>query len=294
MGALSGSRTQDRTLLAICSEATSCSAGRTGSQASVYLLWSRSKKRQNLMPKREPTRCVHCGQPMAQETRDHVFPKSWYPETTPGEVQRWTAPSCGTCNNKLGGMEKEVFNRLALCVDPRKTEVAGLSAKAMRSLGIGAEDLSPEEAEHRRAQKLKIVGATRPYKAGTETLPGLGPHPGFPEDQLLQIDIPADQLREVAKKMVRGCEFVLANRIIEKPYDVGIYFVHEHNVPDILVRAFEGPSANTTHLGPGFSVTRAAAHDEPDAVMYKIIVWGTLVIYAAILPESDLGDARIT
>jgi hypothetical protein len=189
-------------------------------------------------------------------------------------------------------MEKEVFNRLALCVDPRKAEAAGLSAKAVRSMGIGAERLSSEEAEHRRAQKLKIISATGPYKAGSETLPGLEPHPGFREDELLQIDIPADLLREVAKKMVRGCEYVLAGRIVEKPYDVGIYFVHEHDVPDLLVRAFGGPSANTTDLGPGFSVTRAAAHDEPDAVMYKIIVWGTLVIYAAILPEKDLGDTQ--
>ena len=177
---------------------------------------------------------------------------------------------------------------------PAKGRGRGAVGQSHALDGIGAEGLSPGEAEHRRAQKLKIISATLPYKAGTETLPGLGPHPGFQEDKLLQIDIPADQLREVATKMVRGCEFVLANRIIEKPYDVGIYFVHEHNVPDILVRAFEGPSANTTTLGPGFSVTRAAAHDEPDAVMYKIIVWGTLVIYAAILPESDLGDTRIT
>jgi hypothetical protein len=246
----------------------------------------------NLMPTRDPIRCVHCGQPFAEETRDHVFPKSWYPKTTTAEIQRWTVPSCGTCNNKLGGMEREVFNRLALCVDPRKAEAAGLSTKAMRSMGIGAEGLSLKEAKHRRAQKLKIIGATRPYKAGTGALPGLGPHPGFREAELLQIDIPAALLREVAKKMVRGCEYILAGRIVEKPYDVGIYFVHEHDVPDLLVQAFRGPSANTTHLGPGFSVTRAAAHDDPDAVMYKIVVWGTLIIYAAILPELELGDTQ--
>ncbi len=244
------------------------------------------------MPKREPTRCVHCGQTLAEETRDHVFPKSWYPKTTTGEIQRWTVPSCGTCNNKLGGMEKEVFNRLALCVDPRKAEAAGLSAKAMRSMGIGVEGLSLKEVEHRQAQKLKIFSATRPYKVGTDTLPGLGPHPEFREDELLQIDIPADLLHEVAKKMVRGCEYVLADRIVDKSQDVGIYFVHEHDVPNQLVRAFEGSSAKTTHLGPGFSVTRVAAHDEPNAVVYKIIVWGTLVIYGTILPVSDLGDTK--
>lgn len=244
------------------------------------------------MPEKEPTRCIHCGEPLAEETRDHVFPKSWYPDTTPRDIQRWTVPSCSTCNNKLGAIEKVVFSRLALCVDPRKGEAAGLSAKAIRSMGIGAQGLSAEEAEHRRAQKMKIISATRPYQAGTETLPGLGPHPGFREDELLRIDIPADLLNEVAKKMVRGCESVLAQRIVDKPQEVRIYFVHEHDVPDQLVRAFGGSSAHTTHLGPGFSVTRTAAHDEPDAVIYKIIVWGTIAFYASILPEPDLGDTQ--
>jgi hypothetical protein len=232
-------------------------------------------------------RCVHCGQQLGDETRDHVFPKSWYPETTPGEIQRWTVPSCADCNNKLGGMERELFNRLALCVDPRKIEAAGLAAKAVRSMGIGTEELSAKEAEHRRVQKLKITSATGPYETGTDTLPGLGPHPGFRDDELLRIDIPSDLLYVVAEKIVRGCEYVLANRIVEKPYNVNIYFVHEHHVPDLLARAFVGPSADITHLGPGFKVTRVTAHDEPNTVMYKVVVWGTLVIYAVILPEED-------
>lgn len=219
-----------------------------------------------------------------EETKDHVFPASWYPETTPGDVQRLTVPSCGPCNNRLGNSERELFVRLALCVDPRKAEASGLSSKAMRSMGIGAEGLSSGEAAARRAQKLKIIASTAPYEAGTETFPGLGPHPGFAGDKQLQISIPADMLREVAKKMVRGCEYALANRIIEKPYDVEVYFVHEHNVPNVVARALEGPSANKACMGPGFSVTRAAAHDEPNSVMYKIIVWGTIVFYASVLP----------
>lgn len=183
-------------------------------------------------------------------------------------------------------MEKEVFNRLALCVDPRKAEAAGLSAKAMRAMGIGAEGLSEEEASFRRAQKLKIIEATKPYKVGTETLPGLGLHPGFDEDKQMQINIPADQLNGIAEKIVRGCEFVLAKRIIEEPYRVGIYFVHEHSVPNHVARVFADPNAHNAELGPGFHVTRAAAHDEPGTVVYRIVVWRTLTIYASVLPTE--------
>jgi len=246
------------------------------------------------MSKQDSIRCIHCGQTLIEETLDHVFPKSWYPETTTAEVQRWTVPSCKSCNNKLGAMEKEVFSRLILCVDPRKAEAAGLSAKAIRSMGIRVEGLSAEEAEHRRKQKHKIISATKPYKAGTETLPGLEPHPGFPEDTGLQIEIPSELLHKVAKKMVRGCEYFLKKgRIVEKPYEIEIYFVHEQNVPDQLLRALEGSSASTNNIGPGFSVTRVAAQDEPNDVAYKIIVWGTLAIYALILPQSAFNAPHI-
>jgi hypothetical protein len=50
--------------------------------------------------------CIHCGAAVDETTKDHVFPASWYPETTPEEIQRWTAPSCGACNNRLGSIEK--------------------------------------------------------------------------------------------------------------------------------------------------------------------------------------------
>ena len=231
---------------------------------------------------------MHCGQVLTEETRDHVFPKSWYPATTPDEVQRWTVPSCGRCNGELGKIERELFIRLALCVDPRKAEAAGLSAKVVRSMGIGAEGISLKENQHRRALKLKIIRSTWRYKSGIETFPGLGPHPGFAEDEQMAIGVPATMLEEVAKKIVRGSEYALAKRIVEKPYAVAVYFVRQNDVPEQVVQSFEGPSAKTTHLGPGFNVTRVAAHDEPNAVMYKIVVWGTITIYASIMP-SDAG-----
>jgi hypothetical protein len=49
-------------------------------------------------------------------------------------------------------------------------------------------------------------------------------------------------------------------------------------------------SAMSQQLGPGFSVTRAAASDEPNTVLYRIVVWGTIVIYASIIAESELSS----
>jgi hypothetical protein len=164
-------------------------------------------------------RCIHCGKPVDETTKDHVFPTSWYPETTPEDTRRWTAPSCGECNNSLGSMEKKVLSRLILCVDPQKPEAAGLYAKLKRSLGVGVDDLSKEEAAHRQKQKLGLIAAIKRHDPASNAsiLPGLGSHTGFRDENLPQIRIPGDLLLKVYEKIVRGCEYVLAGRIVEEP-----------------------------------------------------------------------------
>jgi hypothetical protein len=60
---------------------------------------------------------------------------------------------------------------------------------------------------------------------------------------------------------------------------VKIYFVYDADVPDVIrIFAPLGP----VHLGPGFRVRRAAAHDEPLAALYEIVLWDTLKFFGAI------------
>jgi len=35
-----------------------------------------------------------------QVTDEHIFPLSWYPDDTPGNIWKWQAPSCFERNNK--------------------------------------------------------------------------------------------------------------------------------------------------------------------------------------------------
>jgi hypothetical protein len=180
-------------------------------------------------------------------------------------------------------MEKELFIRAAICVGPIRAEAAGLSKKAVESLGVGVSGLGAKEKAHRQALKAKILKEMRPYKPGTETFPGLGPHSGFPENQQFEIPISETVIKEVAAKIVRGCEYVLGGeRLIEEPYELSIYFAHEHKIQDVL-RIFN--RFGSVQLGPGFAVRRAAAHDDPKSVLYKIDIWGTWTIYASIIPR---------
>jgi hypothetical protein len=234
--------------------------------------------------------CVHCltALPKNAITRDHVFPSSWYTDNTPGTIQRWTVPSCRPCNGKFGELEKELFIRLALCLDPTKAEASGINKTLRRSFGIGS-GISEKEKQIRKKLLEKVLGESKPY-AGEETFPGLGLHKGFPPEIQRTILFRADCLFAVLEKVFRGCEYVLNNqRYVKPPYSIQLYHVHEEP-PDVatVINKF----ATTSSLGPGFEVKRAAAHDDEHVVLYKATVWGTIISYASINMDSKLGCSR--
>src|SRR5437868_14538801 len=96
-------------------------------------------------------KCIHCRKVMAEKTKDHVFPSSWYPDSTPANVQRWTVPSCARCNKDFGAMEEILLVRFGLCVDPRKQAALGIDKKVKRAFGIGVAGLSDSEKRIRKA-----------------------------------------------------------------------------------------------------------------------------------------------
>ena len=163
-------------------------------------------------------KCIHCLRHFKRTTKDHVFPSSWYPDSTEGTVQRWTAPSCAKCNNNLGKLEKELLIRFGMCIDPAKWAALGLSTKALGTLGVRVANLPKEEAAHRRARKKRIISELQAYRPDMRDsiLPGFGLHAAFPAQAQTAVLVSAKALVAVAEKIIRGCEFKLSNRYVEK------------------------------------------------------------------------------
>ncbi len=63
-----------------------------------------------------------------------------------------TVPDCRECNNRLSKLEQDLLVRMGLCVDPTQWEACGISAKALRSLGVGV-------AVNARAQRIAFFFA---------------------------------------------------------------------------------------------------------------------------------------
>src|ERR1035441_8186201 len=100
-----------------------------------------------------PNPCVHCLQFVKKPTSDHVFPRSWYPESTPENLEKWQIPSCSKCNHEYGRLEERLFIRLASCLDNQALESLGVGSKLVRALdplrGRDARDTSIREKKAR-------------------------------------------------------------------------------------------------------------------------------------------------
>jgi hypothetical protein len=237
-------------------------------------------------------RCIHCREELVEKTRDHVFPSSWYPDSTPPNIQRWVAPSCKRCNGEFGAMETELFVRFAACIDPRKPSAKGLWDRAKRTLGIGVSGSDEKEKRIREGLKNKIFGNIKPYSPvdRPRLLPGLSTHPGFPAQAQFVLDIPGELVDSVSKKILRGCEYWLADgRIIEPPYDLQVYAPLE--TPEELRPHLKfGPD----YLGPGCRIRRAIAGDDPNAAVYEIEFWETMKLLFIILPSETVETKKGT
>ena len=229
-------------------------------------------------------RCVHCLRQSDAITEDHVPPRSWYPDTTPQNVQRWKVPACPKCNKYLGQLEKDLLVRLALCIDPHSDAASGIGTLALRSLGIGAGELPEQERAHREKLRARVRAEFIPH-AESKELPGKIPGLGPPDDQPSEwaIGIPWAGLSIIAEKIARGCEYKLKNRFIAPPYGLRTYVEESDVVPEPLASAIR-----VFDFGPGCKIQRLFATEDHNVVLYWITLWRSLCLHVRIDLEVEL------
>jgi hypothetical protein len=235
-------------------------------------------------------RCVHCLRYTDKKTRDHVFPDSWYPDSTPTTIQRWTVPGCPLCNRKFGELETNMLGRLALCFDPESEATSGLADKVLRSLGLDAGKDEPDK-EHRDNRRAKLRSELLPhsYVAGRpEAIVGnLAPLPGTPEAEQVVIIIPWASFAMMAEKIVRGCEYkVNGKRYIEHSYGVRILKGDSNMMtPQFIV---PGASSNfeVISFGPGCRIVRAFLPENRHIATYHLMIWELLFFDVLINTEE--------
>jgi hypothetical protein len=182
-----------------------------------------------------PGKCVHCLEHNVELTWDHVFPWAWYPETTPTDVYKWRIPSCYRCNGELGKIEEDLLFRLRLCIEPTP-ESAGIVAKAQRSY-------KPEFAKNERDRAARFARRARlsdemidgPDIQRSAVYPELGERWGRPSTQGLGIRVPANSIRRLTEKIVRGVYFLEGQKFVELPFVIQFYALTDQGASPIKV-----------------------------------------------------------
>ena len=234
------------------------------------------------------THCVYCLRFFKKLTSDHVFPKSWYPDTTPLNLEKWQVPACSECNSKYSKIESELLQKIGLCLDPTELKSLGIAEKVIRSL-------NPENAKtvtdsvHRQKQREKILKALVPgHKISEEAVfPGFGPPPDMTINEQMGFVVPEKQLKVLGEKLVRGITYVKYKRCIDQNYKVFIY-THEENA-QLLVDEI-GRSGQEHHCGPGVHIRAAFVQNDPPRGLFDIEIWGKLRIYSVVLPREESNN----
>jgi hypothetical protein len=223
--------------------------------------------------KPDPGRCVYCLQFHNELTWDHVFPKSWYPDTTPENIEKWKVPACLPCNKDYGKIEEDLLIKVGLCIDPKNYRGAGIGFKAVRALraDYGKND---KDANLRKQKMEKIF---REAKHGKD-VPDKEVYPGFEYrgeniNEKMWLLLENEKMKKLTEKIVRGIMFIGNNTYIEDPYH--IYF-HAYNfdvLRNILENVYAGPF-EVFDRPPGLVVLRAIAVEDKMSGIYLIDIWG--------------------
>ena len=225
--------------------------------------------------------CVHCLKYDHQRNWDHVFPVSWYPDTTPPNLEKWKIPSCKPCNDNYGRIEKKFGQILSLCIEPDKPESKGVYNRLRRGFDprLGKNDKDKKARAQERNQIINdfMYGNQIP-KDGI--YPGLGERWNRKEEDQIALTLPKKFVDLLAVKIVRGIAYIEDGMLINENYVIEPYAVTEEGAAvfnDALARY-----GHSLSKGLGIKVERAIAPEDGISSIYKITIWAEFIIYASV------------
>lgn len=233
-----------------------------------------------MVKKPEIGKCVHCLKEGVELTSDHMFPKSWYPDTTPENLEKWQFPCCRPCNQRYSKIEDDLLNRFALTLDAKHPASQGLVDIALRAIDPNA-GRDEKDAAARAARRRKILGDM--FKGekipDDQVMHGLGERWGRDKAEQLAIQIPRASLDAMTAKIVRGLVYREDGRFIEPPYKLTTYL--------------DGPGAEIAEemiqkagkdykREPGLEIRRAIVDGDEHSAIYEITFWQQFKTYATV------------
>lgn len=240
--------------------------------------------------------CIYCGAADGDQA-EHVFPSSWYPNTTPKTCQRLTVPSCPACNARFKAAEERfiepVMMSLVDCDDAR-----GLYERLSRGWKPDGGKSERDQA-HRGAKFVAMLGRVKfgkPPDANAND--PIAAFLSTPRDDLVAA-APGSPLQHadidvIGEKFVRGLFFGETGRRL------GLSQFTARVVNDELF-AVGGPDTKplvealrarpvSDRLAPGLRY-RVATSPMGDQV-WLFTMWGQLDVFTIVVPKEARPSGR--
>lgn len=232
-----------------------------------------------------PGKCVHCLRDPVERNWDHVFPKSWYPDTTLPNLYKWKIPSCISCNSALGRIEEEFLVLIAPCLDPNSPASQGIVEKARRArnpdVATNPVDRRARAALQQQLVSQMVTGSQIPRTGIYPTLSGKSERPI--EDRIA-IFIRGESFRRLTEKIVRGIFFLEDKKFIEPPHAIQFFALDDTGAQP--ASELLGRFGTTYAREPGIVVRRAVTPEDGISSIFEIEFWGQFKTHAAVMHDD--------
>jgi len=234
------------------------------------------------MAKKSSGRCVHCLQHVEGITADHLFPRSWYPKTTPGNLEKWTFPACAPCNKAYGRLEESLRLLLAACVDPESDGAAGIWDKAYDSIDPN-KARSPLDRIKRENAKKRFLSRVREANPSMlkSTLPEIYSDRAKGD---LALAVPAKETYRFIEKLVRGTIYLTEGRYIEQDQEVTVSLLRpEDDEPIVRLAEHFG---ELYERGPGIRIRKTVAEDAKVNSLFVFEIWDQFRFHGMVMDRK--------
>lgn len=231
---------------------------------------------------------MHCLREFEELTSDHAFPQSWYPDSTPVNLEKWQAPCCVECNRRLSKVEEELLTYLGLCIDSNAPECAGIADKVVRSMDPSYAK-NERDRRFREAKLNRIVGRLKPLSGARKGHPLIALS-SAPSEPLVEIAVKL--IEEFGEKFIRGITYAIDKSYIEEDYEITVAY---SIMPMDEFDRFAGQHCALHDRGPGIVFYMGRPDSDPKAKLYLVRIFGTFVLRAIVLPKEYAArvDQRI-
>lgn len=199
--------------------------------------------------------CLFCLQEGVQLQKEHIFPKSWYPNGTNASQRFTLSVSCDSCNKSFGRIEDEIGKRVGLVFDPNDPVFGVLADKAYRSIspdqGRSEQDVLARTRERFRVMNEVILYDSR--KHDESVFPGMGDRSLFNRDSTVRaVCVDSKKLETIFEKLIIGAAFHHHGFYIAKDYNIEIFPLHFEDYYKMLRKI--GNCRLVIDYSPAFSI----------------------------------------